>query len=121
MPTYEYECGKCGEVFDVLHGMSEDGPKTCLKKGCRGKLKKLISAGSGLIFKGSGFYITDYKKKSGVPESGDGKSDSKAGSSDASGTKGESKGAANGASKNSESKSSGSGSSSSETKSKKKK
>lgn len=117
MPTYEYECSKCGEVFDVLHGMSEAGPKTCLKKGCRGKMKKLISAGSGLIFKGSGFYITDYKKKSGVPESGEGKADSKAGSADASGKKD----AANGASKKTDSRSSGSGSSESKTKSKNKK
>ena len=65
MPTYEYQCGKCEKVFDIFHGMSEEGPKRCQDPECNGKLKKLISAGSGLIFKGSGFYITDYKNKSG--------------------------------------------------------
>ena len=63
MPTYEYECRKCGKVIDVFHGMSEEGPKRCKGPKCRGTLKRLIGAGAGLIFKGSGFYITDYKKK----------------------------------------------------------
>jgi len=83
MPTYEYECKKCGKVIDVFHGMSEDGPKRCKEPKCRGTLKRLIGAGAGLIFKGSGFYITDYKnKESGYKKDkskadGEGSSDSK--------------------------------------------
>lgn len=61
MPTYEYECTKCGGEFEFFHSISE-GPKTTCEV-CGGELKKLLSAGSGLIFKGSGFYITDYKNK----------------------------------------------------------
>ena len=59
MPTYEYQCEQCGEVSEYLQSMSEAAKTTC--ELCGGKLVKLLSAGSGLIFKGSGFYITDYK------------------------------------------------------------
>ena len=62
MPTYDYECTMCGYRFEVFHDMNSTLTKRCPK--CRGKAKKLISGGSGLIFKGPGFYITDYKKKS---------------------------------------------------------
>jgi putative FmdB family regulatory protein len=62
MPTYEYECRKCGKVFEMMQAMTDPPRKRCLDKNCRGKVVRLISAGSGLIFKGSGFYITDYKK-----------------------------------------------------------
>jgi putative FmdB family regulatory protein len=65
MPTYDYECQKCGYLFEAFHGISDKPLAECPK--CKGVLKKLISAGSGLIFKGSGFYITDYKKKNSVP------------------------------------------------------
>ena len=61
MPTYEYECQDCGHNFDAFQSMMEDPYTTCPV--CRGKVKRLISSGAGLIFKGSGFYITDYKKK----------------------------------------------------------
>lgn len=61
MPTYEYECPECGKQFEVFHKMTDKLQKKC--PDCGGKAKKLISAGCGLIFKGSGFYITDYKKK----------------------------------------------------------
>jgi len=61
MPTYEYECRKCGEHFEYFQSI-KDSPKTTCEK-CGGELSKLLSAGSGLIFKGSGFYITDYKDK----------------------------------------------------------
>lgn len=64
MPTYEYACSKCGHTFEQFQSM-RDAPLTqcpkCKKKG----LKRLIGGGAGLIFKGSGFYITDYKKTSG--------------------------------------------------------
>ena len=66
MPTYEYECLKCGKVSEVFQRMSAPPIKECPH--CKGGVRKKISGGSGLIFKGSGFYITDYKKKSTVTE-----------------------------------------------------
>jgi len=62
MPTYEYECDKCKFHFEVFQGINEPQVKNCPK--CGGKARRLISGGAGLIFKGSGFYITDYKKSS---------------------------------------------------------
>lgn len=62
MPTYDYQCRKCGYTFEVFHNMSYTFKKNCPK--CSGQVRKLIGSGCGLIFKGSGFYITDYKKKS---------------------------------------------------------
>ena len=62
MPTYEYRCLKCKKKFEQLQSMSEPALKKCIH--CRGKVERLIGSGAGLIFKGSGFYITDYKKKS---------------------------------------------------------
>ena len=70
MPTYEYECTQCGKPFEFFQSISEPPKEKCEE--CGGKLTKLLSAGSGLIFKGSGFYITDYKNKGG----GEGKSES---------------------------------------------
>ena len=61
MPTYDYECRKCGHKFEYFKSMSEPDPKKCPE--CKGKLKRLIGTGAGIIFKGSGFYETDYKKK----------------------------------------------------------
>lgn len=61
MPTYEYECQKCGMVFEEFQSITADPLTKCTKKGCRGKIKRLIGSGAGLIFKGSGFYITDYR------------------------------------------------------------
>lgn len=77
MPTYEYQCDKCGGEFDFFQSIKEAPKETCEK--CGGHLTKLLSAGTGLIFKGSGFYITDYKGGSGKIEgssSGDGGSSS---------------------------------------------
>ena len=62
MPTYEYKCEKCGHEFEVFQFMTEPPVKKCPE--CGGHVKKLIGKGSGLIFKGSGFYETDYKRKS---------------------------------------------------------
>jgi putative FmdB family regulatory protein len=62
MPTYDYKCKKCGNVFEVFHSMSSEPVKVCPK--CGGEVKKLIGAGSTPIFKGSGFYQTDYKNLS---------------------------------------------------------
>jgi putative FmdB family regulatory protein len=61
MPTYEYECTACGHRFELFQKITEQPFGKCPK--CNKKAKRLISAGSGLIFKGSGFYITDYRKK----------------------------------------------------------
>jgi len=60
MPTYEYECLECGIGFEAFQKMSDEVLKSCPQ--CRGKVKRLISSGSGVIFKGKGFYATDYKK-----------------------------------------------------------
>ncbi len=62
MPTYEYECSKCGEMFEAFQRISDAPLKTCQLCGAKGTVSRLISPGAGLIFKGSGFYITDYKK-----------------------------------------------------------
>jgi putative FmdB family regulatory protein len=62
MPTYEYECTDCRYRFDELQKLTEPPLLTCPK--CKGRLRRLVSAGGGFIFKGSGFYETDYKRKS---------------------------------------------------------
>lgn len=64
MPTYEYECQECGHRFDAFQSMKADRLTDCPEEGCEGPLKRLIGAGAGLIFKGSGFYITDYRSDS---------------------------------------------------------
>jgi putative FmdB family regulatory protein len=62
MPTYVYECRKCGHRFEVFHSMTEKKPRKCPK--CGGRAVKVPAAGAGLLFKGSGFYITDYRSSS---------------------------------------------------------
>ncbi len=66
MPTYDYQCLDCGEAFEAFQKITDQPLKNC--PNCQGKVKRLISSGSGLIFKGSGFYATDYKKKASAPE-----------------------------------------------------
>lgn len=69
MPTYEYECTKCGKVFDLFQSITEPArkklragdPKPCK---CGAPVSRRISTGGGLIFKGSGFYLTDYRSES---------------------------------------------------------
>jgi putative FmdB family regulatory protein len=83
MPTYEYVCEKCGHEFEASQRMAADPFKICPKEVCvkktwgRGRVKKKISSGGGLIFKGSGFYITDYRsegyKQSAKKDSGEAK------------------------------------------------
>jgi putative FmdB family regulatory protein len=69
MPTYEYACEKCGHEFEALQSMSAKALRICPEDRCpqkkwgRGRVKKKISAGGGLLFKGSGFYITDYRSE----------------------------------------------------------
>jgi len=59
MPTYEYECKSCGLNFERFQSITARPVKTCPE--CGGKVTRLISAGSGVLFKGSGFYETDYR------------------------------------------------------------
>lgn len=62
MPTYEYECARCGHTFEKFQGINDPAVKTCPK--CRGrKVKRLIGTGAGILFKGSGFHATDYRSK----------------------------------------------------------
>ena len=62
MPTYDYKCLSCGHSFELFQSMSADPVSKCYK--CNGEVKRLIGAGVGPIFKGSGFYHTDYKNSS---------------------------------------------------------
>jgi len=64
MPTYEYECEKCGYIFEEFQSINSEPLKTCKKEGCDGSVKRLFSPGAGFLFKGSGFYITDYRSDS---------------------------------------------------------
>lgn len=59
MPTYEYECTKCGHQFEKFQSMKDEPLKRCPK--CRCKVRRLLGSGAGIIFKGSGFYQTDYR------------------------------------------------------------
>jgi putative FmdB family regulatory protein len=70
MPTYEYSCQKCGQTFEAFQSMRDEPFRECPKELCRlpkwghGKVKRLLGTGAGLIFKGSGFYTTDYRSQS---------------------------------------------------------
>jgi putative FmdB family regulatory protein len=67
MPTYEYECKSCGHNFEVFQSMSEPPIRDCTE--CGKEVRRLIFGGAGIIFKGSGFYVTDKGKDSGKTES----------------------------------------------------
>lgn len=67
MPTYEYLCEECNHRFEEFQRITAQPLESCPK--CNGKVHRLIGAGNGLIFKGSGFYITDYKKSRSSPQS----------------------------------------------------
>lgn len=64
MPTYDYRCTACGHRFERFESINDDAPKAC-PKCSKKKAKRMLGTGAGLIFKGSGFYTTDYKKSSG--------------------------------------------------------
>ena len=69
MPTYQYQCAKCGREFEKVQAITDKSLTVCPKELCgmkkwgKGRVKRLISAGAGLIFKGTGFYITDYRSE----------------------------------------------------------
>ncbi len=69
MPTYDYKCAKCKKTFEMFQSMKDDALTTCpedhcqMKKWGKGEIKRQLGAGAGLIFKGSGFYITDYRSE----------------------------------------------------------
>jgi putative FmdB family regulatory protein len=102
MPTYEYRCEKCGQTFEAFQSMKDAAYKVCPKEFCRqpewgqGPVKRLLGTGAGLIFKGSGFYITDYrspsykeaaKKEAGSSTGGSGTSGTGTGGGSTSGSK----------------------------------
>lgn len=70
MPTYDYQCEKCGKTFELFQSMKDEPLSVCPKQCCQqetwgeGKVKRLLGTGAGLIFKGSGFYTTDYRSSS---------------------------------------------------------
>jgi len=64
MPTYEYECTTCGHQFEVVQSMKDDRLTDCPQPGCPGPVHRKIGRGAGIIFKGSGFYQTDYRSDS---------------------------------------------------------
>lgn len=66
MPTYDYICTDCNYKFEHFQSMSDEPIRVC--PNCSGRVRRLISGGTGLIFKGSGYYLTDYKRKSISPE-----------------------------------------------------
>ncbi len=79
MPTYEYECHACGRSMDIFQRMTEEPLKKCPECG-ELALKRKIGTGAGIIFKGSGFYETDYKRKESGPPSGGSGSETKSNS-----------------------------------------
>ncbi len=65
MPTYDYVCDACGNKYEKFQSMSSEADTECPE--CGGKVRRLIGSGAGIIFKGSGFYQTDYKKATPAP------------------------------------------------------
>jgi putative FmdB family regulatory protein len=85
MPTYDYECRDCGHEFELFQAMSEDPIRVCPE--CGGEVRRLIGGGMGVIFRGSGFYVTDNRGAG-----GNGSKRKEEASADSSGTSGDSEG-----------------------------
>jgi putative FmdB family regulatory protein len=91
MPTYEYECRKCGHRFELFHSIKDETPKRCPR--CKGRAVRVPSAGAGILFKGSGFYITDYRSQDYKKKANQEKGESGGKSAESGGKPAESKGA----------------------------
>ena len=93
MPTYDYQCEKCHKTFEFFQSMKDPVLTVCpkdlckMKKWGKGKVKRQLGTGAGLIFKGSGFYITDYRSEGYKAAAKSDKSESPGGDSTTSGTK----------------------------------
>ncbi len=78
MPTYDYQCRKCKHRFEVFHSIKDEAPRRCPR--CRGRAVRVPAGGAGLLFRGSGFHVTDYRsasyKEKAKHEQGGGASDS---------------------------------------------
>lgn len=96
MPIYEYECSKCGHRFEVIQKVSDAPLKKCEK--CKGKAERLISS-PAIQFKGTGWYVTDYAKKSSGPESSKSSKSESSSSTESSSTKKKEKAGSGGSSK----------------------
>ena len=64
MPNYDYVCETCGHRFEVFQSMNDAKLKDCPQESCAGTVKRLLGTGAGLLFKGAGFYQTDYRSNS---------------------------------------------------------
>lgn len=64
MPNYDYKCQECGHVFEVFQSMNDEKLTDCPQEDCQGQVKRLLGTGAALLFKGSGFYETDYRSDS---------------------------------------------------------
>ena len=104
MPTYEYKCRKCQHEFEEFQSILAEPVKVC--PSCNGQVERIISGGAGLIFKGSGFYITDYKRagEKRPTEKSESKSDSKKESKESSSSSTSSKKSSDGSSSKSKTK-----------------
>lgn len=87
MPTYDYVCEKCGHEFEFFQSMKDARLEDCPQDACDGKVRRLLGTGAGIIFKGSGFYETDYRSQSYKDGAKKDKGDSKSKSSDSSDSK----------------------------------
>ena len=70
MPTYEYRCLRCGAEFEQFQKMTDEPLEECAE--CGGEVQRLISRGGGIVFKGAGFYATDYRSDSGGSQASSG-------------------------------------------------
>jgi putative FmdB family regulatory protein len=121
MPTYEYECTTCGHQFEAVQSMKDPKLTDCPKEDCPGPVERKLGKGAGIIFKGSGFYITDYRSesyKAAAKKDSDGGSSTPAPASGGSGSGSSSSSTATGSSGSSSASSSSSGSGSSASSSK---